>query len=136
MILCLFALPDNTSEEIQLEIATAIANAAGHSISLRSLSESELSNGTPKARRVGKSDPTELMKIVDNLIAILGDPVESSAFVGKFWHEVLINRNISMPILQVLAMGPKSDRELNYLRKNKCEFLVNLASAAITVCNG
>lgn len=136
MILCLFTLPDNTSEETQLEIATAIATVVGHTISLRALPESELTHSTTKPRKIVKSEPTELMKIVDNLITILGDPVESSAFVGKFWHEVLINRNISMPILQLLSMGPKSDRELNYLRKNKCEFLVNLASAAITVCNG
>jgi hypothetical protein len=133
MILCLFALPDNISEETQLEIATAIANVLKHDVTLKTMTESELISSTKKIR---KDLPTEFMKIIDHLITILGDPTESSAFAGKFWNEVLIHRNISMPILQILAMGPKSNRELNYLQKNKCEFLVSLAAAAITVCNG
>lgn len=127
MKILIIGVNNQVSDAEVAEIASAIAQITGNVYPVHMLSEKDFAS-----KKVEKPVCSDFMRAVADVVTICGDPEEEEAFRGNFWVEVLRNQSIGRPVLELLALGPKSRSEQAYIRSiHKCEYLPVIAKAAL-----
>lgn len=127
MKLILLTVPDNTTENQAIEIATAAMHIVLTNVHVNVLSQQDLMPST-----LSTVEDTGFIKAIERIITICGDTAEPEAFRGALWDAILLKRVIDRPILERLAQGPLNIKEKRYLKQNNCEFVPIVAASALT----
>lgn len=132
MKLVIFGLPNQIGEE---EIAKAMSNVVktlGVNIKVTVLERNDVLPSANEPIFISRKEESEYVQAVKKIMETCGDIVHSVSDRTKF-YELVVKKVIEKPILEVLAFGPKSGRELAALKDAGGQEFVSICRTALAL---
>lgn len=132
MRLVIFGVPNQVSEE---EIINAMATATkvlGVNIRCSILDRDDILPSSNEPIFISRKEDSEYIQAVKKVMETCGDIVHNVSDRTKF-YELVVKKVIEEPILEVLAFGPKSGRELSALKDAGGQEFVSICRTALAL---
>lgn len=132
MRLVIFGVPNQVDEE---EIVNAMAFATkvlGVNIRCSILDRDDILPSANEPIFISRKEDSEYIQAVKKIMETCGDIVHNVSDRTKF-YELVVKKVIEEPILEVLAFGPKSGRELSALKDAGGQEFVSICRTALAL---
>lgn len=132
MKLVIFGLPNQIGEE---EIAEAMSNAVktlGVNVKVTVLEQNDVLPNANKPLFISRKEKSEFIQAVQKIMETCGDIVHRVEDRSKF-YELVVKKTIERPILEVLAFGPKSGRDVNALKDAGGQEFISICRTALAL---
>lgn len=132
MRIVIFGVPNQVSEE---EIISAMATATkilGINIRCSILDRDDILPSANEPIFIKKKEDSEYIQAIKKIMETCGDIVHNVGDRTKF-YELVVKKIIERPILEVLAFGPKSGKELSALKDAGGNEFISICRTALAL---
>lgn len=132
MKIVIFGLPNQISEEEVVEAMSEVVKKLGVNIKVAVLERNDVLPNANEPIFISRKEDSEFIQAVKKIMEICGDIVHRVEDRSKF-YELVVKKTIERPILEVLAFGPKSGRELNALKDAGGQEFISICRTALAL---
>ena len=132
MKIVVFGLPNQISEEEIAEAMSKVVKELGVNIKVTVLERNDILPNANEPIFISRKEDSEYIQAVKKIMETCGDIVHSVADRAKL-YELVVKKVIEKPILEVLAFGPKSGRDLAALKDAGGQEFVSICRTALAL---
>ncbi len=132
MKLVIFGLPNQISEEEIAEAMSSMVKKLGVNIKVTVLERNDILPNANEPIFISRKEESEYVQAVRKIMETCGDIVHNVSDRTKF-YELVVKKVIEKPILEVLAFGPKSGRDLAALKDAGGQEFVSICRTALAL---
>ena len=132
MKLVIFGLPNQVSEGEIAEAMSKVVKELGVNIKVTVLERNDVLPNANEPIFISRKEDSEFIQAVQKIMETCGDIVHRVEDRSKF-YELVVKKIIERPILEVLAFGPKSGRELNALKDAGGQEFISICRTALAL---
>ena len=132
MKVIVFSLPNQVSNEEIIEAMANIAENLGVNVKCAILEKNDICPPENEPLFISRKEDSEFIQAVKKIMETCGDIVHRVEDRSKF-YELVVKKTIERPILEVLAFGPKSGRELNALKDAGGQEFISICRTALAL---
>lgn len=132
MRLVIFGVPNQVSEEEIIDAMATATKVLGVNIRCSILDRDDILPSSNEPIFISRKEDSEYIQAVKKVMETCGDIVHNVSDRTKF-YELVVKKVIEEPILEVLAFGPKSGRELSVLKDAGGQEFVSICRTALAL---
>lgn len=132
MKLVIFGLPNQIGEEEIAEAMSNVVKTLGVNIKVTVLERNDILPNANEPIFISRKEESEYVQAVKEIMETCGDIVHNVSDRTKF-YELVVKKVIEKPILEVLAFGPKSGRDLAALKDAGGQEFVSICRTALAL---
>lgn len=132
MKLIIFGLPNQIGEEEITKAMSNVIKTLGINIKVAVLERNDILPNANEPIFISRKEESEYVQAVKKIMETCGDIVHNVSDRTKF-YELVVKKIIEKPILEVLAFGPKSGRDLAALKDAGGQEFVSICRTALAL---
>lgn len=132
MKIVVFGLPNQISEKEIAEAMQKVVKELGVNIKVAVLERNDILPNANEPIFISRKEESEYIQAVKKIMEICGDIVRSISDRTTF-YKLVVEKVIEKPILEVLAFGPKSEKDLAALKDAGGQEFVSICRTALAL---